>query len=132
MINMSVATGILTATVLATMVMSSLPRVRRSRFTLFFFVHNICAAFFFGLLLVHGVYNGVPYTYKWLVGPLVLYTLDRIVRRVRISTFDVHVTANNSILTEEGIVKVRVPKRFSFRAGQYAGTFCMFYPSAGS
>lgn len=120
-INMCVGTGFAIAVVLTMMVITSRSGMRSKRFSLFYKIHNLGAFLFFILLIFHGVYHGVPYTYKWIVGPLVVYMIDRLARRWKITNSHVLLTAKHSALKGANVVKVRVPKQFDYRAGQYAG-----------
>lgn len=120
-INMCVGTGLALVLVLIVMVVSSLPSMRRKSFEKFYALHNICAVLFFLLLLLHGVYNAVPYTYKWLVPPLVIYAIDRIVRRAKTAKTSIQLSEQNSLVKGANILRLKIPKQFEYRAGQYAG-----------
>lgn len=118
--NMSVITGILLLIVFAVMLVFARPTIRKNHFRLFYAVHVIGALLFFALLVMHGMFRQRPETYKWVLPPLVLYTLDRFVRKSKISASEVELTAENSVLKDGDILELRVPKSFDYQAGQYA------------
>lgn len=120
-INMCVGTGIALFVILFAMAASSTPFVRRERFGTFWLLHNICAFLFFALLLIHGVYIQVPYTYKWITAPLVIYIVDRSMRRFNVKSSALHLSGEDSVLKGADILRLQVPRLFHFRAGQYAG-----------
>lgn len=125
-INMCVITGTALAFVLFLMVLSSFPSIRRKCFEKFYFLHNVGACLFFILLLFHGVYNGVPYTYKWIIPPLAIYGIDRLVRRAKIVHSNVELSEENSVLKGAKFLRLKLPKQFEYRAGQYAGKQYVF------
>lgn len=118
--NMSVITGILLLIVLAVMLVFARPAVRKNHFRLFYAVHIIGAILFFALLIVHGMFRQVPYTYKWLIPPLVIYAIDRFFRKTMISSTELELSADNALLKDGDVLELRVPKAFDYQAGQYA------------
>lgn len=120
-VNMCVGTGIVLATILLLMVASSVQSVRKLRFETFYFTHNLGALLFFTLLLLHGVYRGVPYTYKWIVGPMAVYVIDRSLRRMKTVNSVINLSKMNSMLKGANTLQLKLPKQFEYRAGQYAG-----------
>lgn len=120
-INMCVGTGFALFGILLLMVIPSVQHVRRPYFEAFYFIHNVGAFLFFTLLIFHGVYRGVPYTYKWIVGPILVYSIDRSLRRMKVVNSTIHLSENNSILKGANVLQLILPKQFEYRAGQYAG-----------
>lgn len=118
--NMSVITGLLLVITFGTMLFFVRPSVRKNNFRLFYRVHIIGAFIFFSLLLIHGMYRTVPETYKYIVPTLIIYIVDRIIRRIQASATELQLTAKNSFFKDEKILELRVPKPFNYRAGQYA------------
>lgn len=82
--------------------------------------HLVGATLFILLLFFHGVYLGKLYTYKWIVGPLMLYVLDRLYRKVVENSGTVTIRKNGKACLANGITKLELPRIFNFRAGQYA------------
>ena len=128
-ISMCVSSGVILLVVSTLTVISSLPSIRHTKFQIFYTLHNFFAVLFFILLLLHGVYRGKPYTYKWIVPPLVIYTIDRIVRRVKTGNSTIRLYSENSYLCGINILKLQLPKQFNYRAGQYAGKLLREIPS---
>lgn len=95
---------------------------RSKNFTVFYAIHNAGALFFFIMLCLHGMYNGKPYTFQWVLGPMALYAIDRGVRRMATSKVALELTSSNSVLKGPEVLKITVPKSFNYKAGQYAGT----------
>lgn len=122
-VTMSMATGFALAGVLAFMIVTSLPSIRRKRFVLFYVSHNFGAFVFFLLLLFHGVYNGEPYTYKWIVAPLIIYLGDRIMRIVKMKSTKLKLEDNSYTLKGSDVIRIDIPKPFNYQAGHYAGKY---------
>lgn len=120
-VNMCVSTGFILLSIFILMVSTSQPKTRSNKFELFYFIHLTGAFLFFVLLLFHGVYNGVPYTYKWITGPLIVYSIDRIIRRLRVINSYIQLSRDNTVLKGANVIQVKLPKQFNYRAGQYAG-----------
>lgn len=119
--NMTVITGSLLLVVFVVLVLFALPSVRKKNFRLFYSIHIICAVLFFFLLVIHGMDSAKPETWKWVLGPLVLYTVDRLLRRLSVSEHRLELSAINSSFKDENILQLSIPKPFNFRPGQYAG-----------
>lgn len=118
--SMSVAVGVPLLLTLVAMLVTALPWFREHYFHLFYLSHIVGATIFFPLLLLHGMYRKEPETYKWVLGPMILYMADRVARRVKISSADLSLSGRNAIRRSGSILEVRVPKPFAYRAGQYA------------
>lgn len=133
-VNMCVGTGAALVVVMLLMVASSIQSVRKLHFEIFYFTHNLGAMLFFTLLLLHGVYRGVPYTYKWITGPIAVYAIDRSVRRMKTVNAVIHLSKMNSTLKGANVLRLKLPKQFEYHAGQYAGTdprnLPFYFPSA--
>lgn len=117
--TMSVATGFALFATLALIVIVTRPRIRNKHFRLFRLLHVGAAFVFFALLIFHGMFRETPETYKWITPVLIIYAVDRILRRIKASSVVLSLTADNAALQGD-ILVLRVPRPFSFRAGQYA------------
>lgn len=129
-VNMTVITGCCLLLVFSVLVFFALPSVRKKYFRLFYSVHLIGAALFFILLIIHGMYNAKPETWKWVLAPLVLYTADRALRIFSISEHRLELSASNSTFKDDNVLQLAIPKPFNFRPGQYAGRFYLFSHSS--
>lgn len=121
-ITMTMTTGFILAAILLVMVITSMPRIRSKSFTWFYHFHTFGAALFFILLLVHGVYNGSLYTYKWIVAPIVIYCIDRVARNIKMATACLKLD-DDSFTVRGDVVRIALNKPFDYRAGHYAGMF---------
>jgi hypothetical protein len=82
---------------------ATIPRVRRQNYEAFYYLHHLMAAFY-GVMLAHGSFCFIkadvepvcrgPMTWRFLIGPLIIYSLDRLRRllavRVRIRKVFLH------------------------------------------
>lgn len=118
--NMSVITGIIILITFATMLVFATRKQRREHFRRFYVVHVVGAVIFFALLFVHGLYYREPETYKWITGPIVIYLLDRAIRHFRTKSASIGLSNEGFELKGHGIIFLRIPKQFGYRAGQYA------------
>lgn len=133
-ITWCVCSGVVLTGVLVVLLATASRQVRRVQYHFFYRVHLVCAAVFYPLLLVHGVYYGAPYTYKWIVGPMIVYAIDR---GYRLATQCNLSTAATLTPLPGGVVRVTIPRgamegaaaanggaeggrRFPYEAGAYA------------
>lgn len=118
--TMSFVTGFIILPVFVVMLITSLPHFRKNKFRLFYLFHLYGAALFFFILIFHGMYFERPETYKWITPSLIIYLLDRFIRRMKISSHDLDIALEKSILKDGDILELRVPKPFDYRPGHYA------------
>ena len=118
--TMSAVTGWALFAVFLVMFIMSRPTIRKNYFRAFYITHLVGAFLFFGLLVFHGMYRRKPETYKYIVGPLVIYLIDRIIRKLKVATVDLHLTHENSIFIDDQVLQLRLRTPFSFKPGQYA------------
>jgi hypothetical protein len=93
---------------------------RDRNYELFMCSHLAGTSIFCCLLAFHGVYLGKLYTYKWIMGPIVLYLSDRVYRKVVENNGTVFIRENSQSCMDNGITKLELPRVFHFKAGQYA------------
>ncbi|KAA8495360.1 Respiratory burst oxidase-like protein C [Porphyridium purpureum] len=117
-------TGILLLVVFLLFFATTLEKVRRSTigFRIFWLSHVIGIVSAIPLLIIHGTQRGYPITVYFLAGPLVLYIIDVIMRRVRHAAREatvVHISAHED--GEDRVTKLilQVPG-WRYSAGQYA------------
>lgn len=118
--TMSTATGFILLTNFSIMLFFARRKERREHFRRFYTVHIIGAIIFFSILFVHGLFYTEPETYKWILGPLLIYLADRGLRYFRTKSSKVTITNDNFVLPGHGIIALKLPKTFPYRAGQYA------------
>lgn len=119
-ITMSAVTGFVLLFIFSLMLFFARPKVRKDNFRLFYFVHIVGATLFFALLVFHGMYDQDPETYKYIVPPLIIYLIDRVLRRVKVVSADLELSAEHSVFKSNQVLELRVPKPFKYKAGQYA------------
>lgn len=115
----SVVTGFVIFFTLLLIWMVTWTRFRSKHFRAFRFLHVSGAVLFFVLLIFHGNFRQKPEVYKWLIPAFIVYTLDRVLRRLNTSSAVLSLTADNAALQGD-ILVLRVPRPFKFHAGQYA------------
>lgn len=120
-VTMSMSTGYCLLFTLSLLIVTSYKTFREKKFNYFYFFHNLAAIIFFSLLFVHGVYNTEPYTYKWIVAPVVIYLVDRITRILNVRKSTMLLQDDNYSLVGNNVIKLKITKPFDYRAGQYAG-----------
>lgn len=119
-VTMCVGTGIALIFLLAGISALAVPRWRHSSFKNVHRLHIICALGFFPMLCLHGMWNAIPYTWKWVILPMVLYTGDRFHRHFRKTSPPFSCSMSNFKLCDGGILGVSLPRVFHFKCGQYA------------
>lgn len=121
-INMTVITGILLLIIFLVFIVFSRPSFRTNHFRAFRLIHIIGASLFFPLLILHGMYNKRPETYKYVVPAMLIYFLDRLVRHLARSSHEVCTNLNpaESAFLNPSVLRLRLPRSFNFRPGQYA------------
>lgn len=85
------ATGLVLLSLFSVMVTTAMKPMRHKNFERFINVHLVGAFLFFPLICIHGFYNGSLYSYKWVVGPVLVYVVDRFVRKRSENTTSVNV-----------------------------------------
>lgn len=119
-INMTVITGFILLVVFVVMALFAMPSVRRKNFHLFYKVHMAGSTLFYIFLLLHGMHNAKPETYKWVAAPLIIYAAERFLRLFRCYITRLEVSANSLTFNDKNVLQLSVPKPFNFRPGQYA------------
>lgn len=108
-----VVTGLVLLSLFALMLITAVKPMRNANFERFMYVHLVGAALFFPLICLHGFYTGDLYTYKWVVGPAVIYVVDRVVRKLSENSASVLIQVNtdsDDLVFEGDIGKVFLSK----------------------
>eukprot|EP00058_Branchiostoma_floridae_P020949 XP_002606439.1 hypothetical protein BRAFLDRAFT_67691 [Branchiostoma floridae] len=112
-------TGVLLVLLLAVMYVFSTQYARRYVFKAFWFTHNLYPILYI-LTIVHGSGHLVqePYFYYFLLGPLVLFTLDKL---VSISRKKVEIPVLNAELLPSAVtmLELKRPANFDYKSGQW-------------
>lgn len=113
-------TGFLLLTLLVIIRLVARPAIYHANYELFFRTHVGGSVLVVVLLLLHGFHRGIANTWKWVVGPIVIYLLDIVLRSFREKRSYLLVSKHSAALQGTSIVKIRLPRVFHFEAGQYA------------
>lgn len=124
--NMAFGTGFSLLILLVLMVSFAHRRMRRKHFRTFHNVHISSAILFYVVLIFHGLHNGEFVTLKFLALPITLYSADRIMRWWKVSEHRLVATGVNT--SQRGnVMRLRLPRPFSYKSGQYAGTLLFLF-----
>lgn len=115
-----VVTGLIIFAIFTLMIFTARKKTRNEKFELFYYTHIVCAFLFVVLLFLHGNFRGKLYTYKWIAGPVFLYAVDRIVRKLSEHRGLVNISSTSAPSCGAGIFRLAVPKCFDYKPGQYA------------
>ncbi len=94
--------------------------LRQSHFEIFYIMHLGGSAATIALFILHGANRGKLTSWKWIVGPLSLYVMDRVMRTLRTRRSYLLVAKHSAGFHGPNVVKIRLPRLFHFEAGQYA------------
>lgn len=94
--------------------------VYQSNYEVFYRVHVGGGVAMFITLVIHGLHYGVPNSWKWVVGPVVIYVLDVGSRSFREKRSYLLVSKHSAVFQGPDILKIRLPRVFHFVSGQYA------------
>lgn len=111
--------GCILALIMLGMRFSSLISVRRRSFETFHVVHHIGFALFFILIILHGSHNGALKTWMYVILPLCIYIIDRLSRLMKEQGTQLSISRDSANAKESDVVCLRIPRTFSFLAGQY-------------
>jgi len=119
------ATGHVVLIVMVLMYSSAVESIRRPMFEIFWFTHHLFILYF-GLLSFHG-YHGVlePPTFGyWIVGPLVIYLIERTIRILRGKQTTMLIVARQH---PARVIELRMKKQsFDYIPGQYLFLNCPY------
>lgn len=90
-------------------VATSMAYMRRRRFEVFLHVHMFGSLLFIPIICLHGFYNAKPYSYKWVLGPAMLYLFDKLARKMseNQASVRIHVDSNQRKVTCSGGIGTR-------------------------
>lgn len=97
-------TGVVLLIIFFAIFVTALRPVRSKNYELFSYVHVIGITPFMPLLFFHGFHKGTPSTFKWIMGPVSLYVIDRILRKIseNVASVTVNVGSECSHLVYDG------------------------------
>jgi predicted ferric reductase len=100
--------------------LSAWESIRRKHYEIFRRIHVGGSIIAFALLCVHGFHRGVPSTWKWVLGPALIYSVDYAMRVMREKRSYIFVNKHSAIFQGQSVLRLRLPRVFHFQAGQYA------------
>lgn len=113
-------TGSMLVALFAILFVTSVRVNRSKRYELFWYSHAICASLGFVLLMIHGLHYGVYWTYRWAAGPMAVYIIDRLMRRVEQKEVRMEVSRDVGAIKGNSMLCLRLPRSFTYEPGQYA------------
>ncbi|KAM9970286.1 hypothetical protein ACTFIR_002136 [Dictyostelium discoideum] len=116
-------TGHVVCIVMVLMYTSAVESIRRPMFEGFWYTHHLFVVFF-GLLVVHGLHSILEPTsfWKWVIGPCVLYIVERLIRLLRSKKTTMLIQAR---IHPSRVIEVRMKtERFKYKPGQYLFLNC--------
>lgn len=96
------------------------PAIYQASYEVFFRIHVGGSILAFITIIIHGLHLGTPNTWKWVLGPIIIYVLDIVVRTFREKRSYLLLSKHSAAFQGRDIVKIRLPRVFHFQAGQYA------------
>lgn len=113
-------TGIFIVALMSIIRLVAQPAVYHANYELFFRTHVACSVLLYGFIIIHGLHRGDYSTWKWVLAPVVIYSLDVLVRSFREKRSYLLVSKHSAALQSNNILKIRLPRVFHYEAGQYA------------
>ncbi|EGG13423.1 superoxide-generating NADPH oxidase flavocytochrome [Cavenderia fasciculata] len=116
-------TGHVLCVAMVLMFTSAIESIRRPMFEIFWFTHHLFIVYF-GLLAVHGLRGTLETstTWMWIIGPCVLYILERIIRLARSKQTTMLIMAKQH---PSRTIELRMKtERFKYKPGQYLFLNC--------
>lgn len=120
-IKMTVVTGACLVLPIFILLISSLQKCRVAHHRACKLVHISGSVAYFGCLIMHGVHQGRPQTYKYVIPVLLLYLVDRCLGRYRTVDCTMYISADDIEGVGRGVMRLTMPRPFNFRSGQFIG-----------
>ncbi|CAN8011196.1 unnamed protein product, partial [Ixodes pacificus] len=123
--TMTGLTGVFLLMLLAVMYVFATPYARRHVFNAFWNTHNLYPVFYI-LMILHGLGRLVqpPIFYYFLLGPLVLYVIDRLVSLSR-KKVEISVIRAEHLPSDVTMLLMKRPSSFEYRSGQWVRIACL-------
>ncbi|XP_063956076.1 dual oxidase 2-like isoform X4 [Lytechinus pictus] len=117
-------TGILLALICAVIYTFAFQYARRRVFNLFWFTHNMWVIYFI-LMFLHGSGRLVqpPFTHYFALGPIVLFTLDKLVSVSR-KKAEIAVVRAELLPSDVTMLEFKRPQGFEYKSGQWVRIAC--------
>ncbi|XP_046745897.1 dual oxidase 1-like [Diprion similis] len=118
-------TGVALTILTAVMFLFSMPLIRRRLYNCFRYTHSMYPIFFI-LMILHGTGRLVqePFSHYYLLGPVILFTIDKIVTVTR-KTSELHIIQADCLPSGVTCLKFEKPPDFQYKSGQWIRIACM-------
>lgn len=113
-------TGFLLLGAIFTIRLVARPTVLHASYELFYYTHVGGSIVLYGLLTAHGLHRGELNTWKYVIGPILIYACDVAFRSLREKKSHLLLLKHSAACQGPTIVKIRLPRVFHYQAGQYA------------
>jgi predicted ferric reductase len=113
-------TGVLLCILLVLVCAAAAAPVRRNNFEMFRGCHVWGSLLIYSLLVIHGTHHGIPSSWKWIIGPCVIYCFDYASRFHREKRSYLLINKHSASIHGQYVLQLRLPRIFHFQAGQYA------------
>ena len=105
--------------VVLSMKITALKSLRKRSYETFYWVHSLGLFLFFTLLIMHGSHNGQAKTFMYILAPLVVYIIDRLVRLFREKGSQLILRKEHRLCKGTDMVRLSIPRTFTYLPGQY-------------
>ncbi|XP_072402675.1 dual oxidase 2-like [Diabrotica undecimpunctata] len=118
-------TGVILTIIWVVMYSFALPIIRRKIYNWFWYAHSLYP-FFFIFLVLHGSGRLIqpPYLYYFLLGPIILFTIDATISLSR-KKVEIPVIKAEILPSSVTMLEFRKPENFQYKAGQWVRIACM-------
>lgn len=118
-------TGVLLTLLVFLMYTFAIQYARRNAFRWFWFTHNMYVLLFL-LMLLHGAGRLVqaPFTYYFLLGPVILFTLDKLISVTR-NNVKIAVMRAELLPSDVTYIEFKRPGGFEYKSGQWVRIACI-------
>lgn len=112
--------GLALALVLLVLILTASQPCRKKNYKLFATCHAIGVILFFPLLCLHGVHREKPMTWKWIIGPLLIYAINKLFEKLQTKEYTMNLLQEHFKEWPGSVIELRIPKKFNYCPGQYA------------
>ena len=114
------ATGVLLVVMLTAMVLTASEQLRRRHYNTFWFVHTAGIPVVYILLVLHGTFDGRPWTWMFVTPAIVIYVINKALQRFR-ARYTLPIVSLRPSEECHNVTRVELAGRpWTFLAGQYA------------
>lgn len=112
--------GIILLTLITAIRLVASPKFYQANYELFYRIHVGGGILALIAIVLHGLHYGSSRTWKWVLGPILIFIFDISLRFFREKRSYLLVSKHSAVFQGQDILKIRLPRVFHFQAGQYA------------